>query len=72
MRAINNNVNYIVTPITTCFSQVNVANGYTVYVQNEDKGICLNKLIENGEIRYSQNAEKMLLSGCFGIVKNDN
>ena len=68
MKAIDEEVSHIVTPITSCFSQYCVSKGYKVIVKNGIKEICLNELIKNGEIRPSQNAEKMLLSGCFGLV----
>ena len=44
---------------------------FSVFVRNGLREICLNELIKNGEIRPSQNAEKMLLSGCFGLAYVD-
>ena len=68
IRAIEEDVSHIVTPITSCFSHYCVSKGYKVIVKSGVKEICLNDLIGNGEIRYSQSAEKMLLSGCFGLA----
>jgi len=71
MRAIEEDIPHIVTPITSCFSHYCVSKGYEVIVKNGVKEICLNELIKNGEIRPSQNAEKMLISGCFGLAYID-
>lgn len=70
-KAIEEDVSHIVTPITSCFSHYCVSKGYKVIVKSGVKEICLNELIKNGEIRPSQSAEKMLLSGCFGLAYVD-
>lgn len=70
MNAIKNNESHIITPITACFSQIFIAKGYNIYVESQNKKICLNDLIKTNKIRPNQNAEKMLLSSCFGLVED--
>ena len=57
----------IETPCTTVFDNDYVEKGFKVTVQSGKTVLCLNQLLEDGELRPAQNAEKMLLSGVFKI-----
>lgn len=70
--AINRDEPYITTFVPHFFSQLFVHRGYEVIARFYDRDISLNQLMENKQLRYAQNAEKMLLSGCFGdVIMND-
>lgn len=63
-KAINNEVDIIITPNVEFFSTAYI-NKYNVYVYDGENYICLNELVENKRVRYTQNASKMLLCGVF-------
>lgn len=72
-RALKNRQESIVTNQLSAFSVTNVLKGYTVIAWNgkTKEMVCLNDLLDSGEVRVSQNAEKMLVCGCFGLIEPD-
>ncbi len=66
-KAIQDNLEYIVTPCLVFFSTVYTCQRYEyqVYARNKKAEICLNDLMSKKEVRMAQSAFGMLLSGCF-------
>lgn len=74
LKAIENRIPEIITPLTCIVSATIMEKGYNIIVYSEGKSVDFYDMAngdtsksDGREIRFTQNWEKMLYSGCFDV-----